>query len=125
MNKLSKKWMKKLRKNPRKAQGGLRRGKGYCCLGIAARNVLKLKKYNLEGLGGIPTPMCQLLGLHHALGETIHKSPLKRNGQIIKAEGRKEITSLAQLNDVCDFDHRQHAEIIEENEKILFTKGEE
>lgn len=124
MNKLARQWMKDLRDNPPKSIGSLKGyDGGYCCLGVAAKGVLKADEDAIVGLGGLEYCGYEKLGLFGALGETLNAEPLRYRGKILRdKENQKLIRSLSCLNDEFKFSHAQHAEIIEENQHILFRK---
>lgn len=127
---IQKKWIAALKENPPKVKGNLQKaippsGKmGFCCLGVYSKKIAKRKKITPEEKY-LPIWESEELGLRDGIGDTANLEGLKYKGKLLKPPGGWTITSLGSLNDKMNFDHKTHAEIIEENADILFTNMKE
>ena len=136
MNEEAKKWVKFLKTNPKKETGQLmdQSKRKRCCLGWALKTLkTDLKEYNLEetGLSGntqgqLNYKEAHLLGLRSTTGFIDEAGDLTYKGELIHIErGEFEgdaASSLAEINDFTDFNHKQIAEVIEENQEFLFQR---
>ena len=124
MNELAKKWIEELKKNPPKGKTKLcqRGNNGFCCLGVFSHFVNGRIIEALYFETDLTNEERDKLGLHSYCGRTIERRPLRYNGKLLKDGHGDFITSLANLNDLLGFSHAQHAEIILENQDILFKE---
>ena len=131
MNKKAREWVDYLKTNPPKYKGGLISEDDFCkrcCLGHALDfgDTEDISKDYLLFTNVISCEDAKVLGINSNSGYAWDKNknevPLKFRGEIIKNFNKGNVKSLVALNDLTDFDHAQIAEIIEENQDVLFVE---
>ena len=121
MNAIAKQWVEFLKTNPPKTIGRLQsltEPKKRCCLGHLAVQILKHE--TSTGSMKLTEGEADKAGLISLWGDTKYGKGLEYKGRRILNKSGNRINALSSLNDQENFNHAEIAEIIEENQDILF-----